>query len=321
MKMTLIKNICFAMLSLLLVACSSDTLDDHRGPRELPVVTIHSATLEDGFTLVLESELLSDGGSLLLDLGLCYNESEAGDPHLDNAASKTVRLERVGKERFVVRQGLAPEKLFNARLFAVNTSGIAYSNTMSVETPIMNLDQLLVGTFVAKQHQSYYFMEQGPYPNYDVQIKKGPVFMGVPTYTVEGLKVRPGSNERLFTAQFEVHTNITDSGTFYKLLFPQQLTGVTREVEGRGTMNVMMINGSWLTSTAELETDMHGHIDLTNGFELVLPLGYAFVYSDPFTDELGTSGDDIVDLVLGTLTFDESLETDKRAECRISKKY
>ncbi|MGL5016080.1 MAG: hypothetical protein ACRC6V_17640 [Bacteroidales bacterium] len=321
MRRSLIQYICLAILPILFVGCSDDSLDKHRVDGIVPTLIIHSVALEDGFTVVLDAELQSNGGYPLLDLGICFNEVEYGDPSLINTSTRTIRQDVVSEGRFTIRQGLQPEKSFNIRLFALNSNGIAYSNIEVVSTPEMNLDQLLVGKFIVNGHQSYYFMEQGAYPSYEVDIKKGPVFMGIPTYTIEGMKVRPGSSEKLFTAQFEVYSNESEGGVIYSAVFPQQLTGVSLNLEDVGLRNVMMINGRWLADSDEFETDMYCEIDLTSGFDIVFPKGYAFVLSDPFTDELGGSSDDIVDLVLGTVTFPEDVDTQFRAECIISKKY
>ncbi|MGL4412426.1 MAG: hypothetical protein ACRCZM_04030 [Bacteroidales bacterium] len=321
MRRSLIQYICLAILPILFVGCSDDSLDKHRVDGIVPALIIHSVALEDGFTVVLEAELQSNGGSPLLDLGICFNEIEYGEPSLTNTSTRTIRHEVVSQGRFTIRQGLQPEKGFNIRLFALNSNGIAYSEIEVVTTPEMNLDQLLVGKFIVNGHQSYYFMEQGAYPSYEVEIKKGPEFMGVPNYTIEGMKVRPGSSEKVFTAQFEVHTTETDEGVAYSAVFPMQLTGVSLNLEDVGLRNVMMINARWLADSEEFDTDMYCEIDLSRGLEIVFPKGYAFVLSDPFTDELGDSMDDIVDLVLGTVTFPEDVNTQYRAECRISKKY
>ncbi|MGL4993761.1 MAG: hypothetical protein ACRC6R_06520 [Bacteroidales bacterium] len=321
MRKSLIKDICLAIFPILFMACSSDSLDKHRVEGSAPTLMIHSVTLEDGFTVVMEAELQSIGGSPLLDLGICFNDAEAGEPSLENGESTIVMKDVVTEGRFTIRHGMEPEKNVNIRLFAINSKGAGYSQVESITTPEMNLDQLMVGTFSVSGHQSYFYMEQGVYPNYDVEIKKGPVFMGIPTYTIQGMKIRPGSNEKFFDAQFEIHTNQTDSGVFYSAVFPQQLTGISVTQENVGLRNIMMINGRWLADSDELETDMYCQIDLTRGFEIVFPKGYAFVTADPFTDEIGGNSDDIVDLVLGMITFPENLETDKRAECRISKKY
>lgn len=321
MRKSLIQYITLAIFPILFAACSSDSLDKHRVEGVAPTLRIHSVSLEDGFTVVIDGELESDGGSPLLDLGICLNDVDSGEPSLTNESSTIIRQEVVSQGRFTIRHGLQPEKSLNIRLFALNSHGAGYSNVDIVTTPEMNLDQLMVGKFIVNGHQSYYFMDQGSYPSYEVEIKKGPEFMGIPTYTIEGMKVRPGSSEKIFTAQFEVHTTETDEGFTYSAVFPQQLTGVSLNLEDVGLRNVMMINGRWLADTEEFETDMYCEIDLTSGFEIVFPKGYAFVLSDPFTDELGGSSDDIVDLVLGTVTFPEDVDTQFRAECRISKKY
>lgn len=324
MRLNLSKLFALAFALLLCVSCTEDSLENHDPHGDKPTVSFLSATLVDGYTLLVDGRLDSDGGSPLLDLGICYNPIEAGEPSLTNEKSSVFRLADMPAKEFNIRCGLAPNKEYAVRIYAQNRNGLTYTDVRTISTPDVNLDQLLTGTFIAKSHQSYYFMD-APYADYEVTITKGPVFLGVPTYRMAGLKVRPGAREELFEAEFEVITQVTDSGTFYNLVFPAQLTGISREikVDGKPTrmFNVMMINGRWLTSASELETDMFGYIDASNGFELVLPRGYGFVYSDPFTDELNSDPDSIVDLVLGTITFDEEQETDYRAACRIIKKY
>jgi len=99
-------------------------------PIELPQISTIVATATGPFSAVGGGEVLSDGGSLVSDRGLCRNTT--GMPGL---AHDTLRAGSGTGAFGIVMNNLLPGTLYYVRAFASNSAGTAYGSEQSFATP------------------------------------------------------------------------------------------------------------------------------------------------------------------------------------------
>lgn len=126
---------------MLLLACEKEPLDRNNpldnstsnGNGQAGFPTITDGTLNDLYSggVRFEGRVVSDGGTSVLERGVCYNLS--GNPSV--SYYRITAGTGTGPYNCPVN-GLLPGYTYYFRAFARNTTGIAYGNILSVTVPI-----------------------------------------------------------------------------------------------------------------------------------------------------------------------------------------
>lgn len=96
----------------------------------LPIVNINSVTDLQQTTATIESEVVSDGGGTLTERGLCWSAS--GTPTINSSHTPSAPAQ-LGQ--FTTNIGnLTAGTIYYCRAYAINEAGIAYSNTVTIQT-------------------------------------------------------------------------------------------------------------------------------------------------------------------------------------------
>ena len=162
MKKTITKNSFIAiMLCVIMLAanCKKDETTTPIQPSSIPVLKTISITDITSTTARTHGQIISDGGSIITEQGICWNSSPT--PTIEN--NKIEINNSTGFDCEI--NGLQAYTKYYVRTYAINANGIAYGNEISFRTDLVVGDSYQ-GGFVA------YLFAQGD-PGYVVNEKHG----------------------------------------------------------------------------------------------------------------------------------------------------
>lgn len=137
--MKILKISVLVLLTFLYFRCSSETTSDEVVKEEPQKEEIKLASLKTNeveevtaFTATISAKIEDNGGSSVMEQGVCYSSTPNPDYNSDKALPTAVK----GSGDFEVKlNDLKEEQTYYAKSFAKNSKGISYGNEISFSTP------------------------------------------------------------------------------------------------------------------------------------------------------------------------------------------
>lgn len=298
------------------IGCSSESLDDYRSQGTAPSVQTGEVVLKD-YTLTVDGVITGNGGSPVLEAGICYNEVEYGTPSHENEKTKFVALTG-NHDSFSISALLMPEREYTVSTYAVNAFGKNYGQTQTVRTGELDYNLLLPGTYVTDSLMSYYnwmTTRQG-YERYEVTVRydNGKLW-------IESLGCAPkGWVPSQVSLEMSLTHVVTDTTDYHELTVPLQLTQLQAQQADK-IYPVLFLSSYWMMEGESTdEKDVKGKLEIGDDVVLNLESGFCFAVCDPLTHEINVDTAPL-ELILGPTCFEVTDEEllKKLPTCRLTK--